>query len=79
MNSAFEKLKIASEESVKNMSDELVILKPKLLLAIDQIREKKKRSDIDSIYVFNAHTCVSNVSKGLIELIIEELKIQNKI
>ena len=54
------------------MSDELVILKLKLLLAIDQIREKKKRSDIDSIYVLSARTWASNISKGLIELIKEE-------
>ena len=39
MNSAFEKLRIALEETDKNMSDELDILKPKISLAIDQIRE----------------------------------------
>lgn len=54
------------------MSDELVILKLKLLLAIDQIHEKKKRSDIDPIYVLSARTCASSISKGLIELIKEE-------
>lgn len=55
-NLALEKLRMVSEERTKNMSDELVILKLKLLLAIDQIREKKKRSDIDSIYVLSART-----------------------
>ena len=54
MNSAFEKLRITSDESGKNMSDELDILKPKILQAIDQIREKKMRPDTDSIYDFIA-------------------------
>ena len=51
MNSAFEKLRIASDESDKNMSDELDILKPKILQTIDQIREKKKCPDTNSIMV----------------------------
>ena len=37
MNSAFETLKIASDESDRNCSNELDILKPKILQAIDQI------------------------------------------
>ena len=51
MNSAFEKLRIASDESDKNMSDELDILKPKILQTINQIREKKKCPDTNSIMV----------------------------
>lgn len=54
------------------MTDELDIPKLKILQAIDQIREKKKRSDIDPIYVLSARTCASSISKGLIELIKEE-------
>ena len=37
INSAFEKLRIASDESDKNMSEELDILKPKVLQAIDKV------------------------------------------
>ena len=79
MNSAFEKLRITSDESGKNMSDELDILKPKILQAIDQIREKKMRPDTDSIYDFIAYTYVTNISKELIELVIDELITQNVI
>ena len=41
INSAFVKLRIASDEKCKNMSDKLDILKPKTLQSIDQIREKR--------------------------------------
>ena len=37
MNSAFEKLRITSDESDRNCSKDLDILKPKILDAIDQI------------------------------------------
>ena len=49
MNSAFEKLRIASDESDRNCSKELDILKPKILRAIDQIRQRKKDPDTDYI------------------------------
>ena len=49
MNSAFEKLRIASDESDRNCSNELDILKPKILRAIDQIRQRKKDPDTDYI------------------------------
>ena len=60
MNSAFEKLRIASAESDRNISDKLDILKPKILEAINQIRQKKKRPDTDSIYDFITRTCTTN-------------------
>ena len=78
MNSAFEKLRIASDESDKNMSDELDILKPKILQTIDQIREKKKCPDTN-YYGFIARSCATSISKGLMELVIEELITQNVI
>ena len=34
--------RLASRKSDNNMSDEFVILKPKILQVIDQIREKKR-------------------------------------
>ena len=79
MNSAFEKLRIASDESDRNCSNELDILKPKILHAIDQIRQRKKRPDTDSIYDFIARTCATNINKELIEVVIEELIAQNDI
>ena len=77
MNSAFEKLRIASDESDRN--NDLDILKPKILDAIDQIRQRKKRPDTDSIYDFIARTCATNINKELIEVVIEELIAQNDI
>ena len=79
MNSAFEKLRIASAESDRNISDKLDILKPKILEAINQIRQKKKRPDTDSIYDFITRTCTTNITKELVELVIEDLIIQNVI
>ena len=64
MNSTFEKLRITSDWSYKNMSIELDILKPKILQANDQIREKKKRPDTDSTYDFIARTCATNLAKN---------------
>ena len=77
MNSAFEKLRIASDESDRN--NDLDILKPKILDAIDQIRQRKKRPDTDSIYDFIARTCATNINKELIEVVIEELIAQNDV
>ena len=76
-NSASEKLKIASDESDRNCSNDLDILKPNILDEIDQIRQRKKRPDTDSICDFTARTCVTNVNKQLIEIVIEELIAQN--
>ena len=79
MNSAFEKLRIASDESDRNCSNNLDILKPKILDAIDQIRQRKKCPDTDSIYDFITRTCATNINKELIEVVIEELIAQNDI
>ena len=57
--SAFEKLTIAS-------ANELDILKPKLLLAIGQIRETKKHPDTDSLFKFIARKGASDISKKII-------------
>ena len=79
MNSAFEKLRIASDESDRNCSNNLDILKPKILDAIDQIRQRKKCPDTDSIYDFRACSCATNIDKELIEVAIEESIAQNDI
>ena len=77
MNSAFEKLRIASDESDRN--NHLDTLKSKIFDVIDQIRQRKKRPDTDSIYDFIAGTCATNISKELIEVVMEELIAQNEI
>ena len=79
MNSAFENLRIASDENDRNYSNELDILKPRILQAIDQICQRKKRPDTDSIYEFITRTCATNINKELTELVIEELIAQNVI
>ena len=56
MNSAFTKLRIASDEIDRNISNELDILKPKISQAIDQICQKNKRTETDSLYDFLART-----------------------
>ena len=50
MNSVFEKLRIASDESGRDRCNDLDILKPKIVDAIDQILQRKKRPVTDSIY-----------------------------
>ena len=54
MNSEFGKLRIASYESNRNCFNDLDILKPKIVDPIDQIRQRKKRPDTNSIYAFIA-------------------------
>ena len=76
MNSAFEKLRIASDESDRN--NDLDILKPKILDAIDQIRQRKKRPDTDSIYDFIARTSATNINRELIEELIAQNDVFNK-
>ena len=61
------------------MIHKLYIPKPKVLLANDQIREKKKRLDTDSVYDFIVCNCACNITKEVIELIIEKLITQNVI
>lgn len=65
-NSAFEKLKITSEENEKKMSYKLHIPKPKVFLAIDKILEKKKRLDTD--YGFIVRNCACNMTKAFITI-----------
>ena len=77
MNSTFEKLRIASDGSDRNIFDKLEMLKPKILQAIGQICQKKQRPDTDSIYNFITRNCATNINKELVELVIKELITQN--
>ena len=73
MRSAFKKLRTAPEKSDRKWSNDLDTLKQKILDAIDQIRQRKKCPDTDSVYDFIACTCATNINKELIEVVIEEL------
>ena len=79
MNSAFEELIIGSDKSDRNCSNDLDILKPKILDSIDQSRQRNKCPDIDSIYGFIARTFATNINKELIEVVMEKLIAQNDI
>ena len=49
------------------------LFKPKILKAIDQIKQKKKRPDINAIYEYLNKTDASNTDKNLIETILGNL------
>ena len=79
-NSAFEfKLRTASDQGDTNISDELDILKPKILQEISQTGQKKKRPDTNSLDNFIARTYATNINKEHAELVIEGLITQNAI
>ena len=66
-----------------NNNDSFNIFKPKILTAIDKIKGKKKRADIDSIHDFIAQTEATNIDKNNIKdfvtkLIAEKLVIKKK-
>ena len=79
MNSAFEKVRIVSHKSDRNCSNNLDILKPKLLDEIDQVCQRKKHPNTDSTYDSIAPACATNIDKELIEVVIEALIAQNDI
>ena len=79
MNSTFEKLIIASGESDRNCFNNLHVLKPNILGVIDQICQREKLPDTDSIYDFIARIFATNIDKELIKVVIEELFPQNDI
>ena len=69
---AFEKLAITSNggDHCKTPTTIFSHFKSKILAAIDEIREKKRRPDIDAIYEHIMKSEVSNADKHLIETII---------
>ena len=69
-------------DSVNN-NDSFNIFKPKILIAIHKIKDKKKRADIDSIHDFIAQTKATNIDKNNIKdfvtkLIAQKLVIKKK-
>ena len=76
----FEKLSISPEEKQSDDARSMLLLfKPKVLNAINNIRESKKRPDNDSILDYIIKTEASNVDKTLIISITNELINQNLI
>ena len=69
ISNAFNKLKITRDErKIDDVSDEtLSLFKPKILNAIDQIKQKKKRPDLNTICEYLSKTEASNTDKQLIE------------
>ena len=53
------------------------MFKPKILCAINRIKEKKKHPDIDSIYHYLSRTEASKIDKISIELILNEMVKEN--
>ena len=78
---AFEQLAIRSNggDHCKTPTTIFLHFKSKILVAIDEIRQKKKRPDIDAIYEHIMKSEASNTGKNLIEAIIAELTKQNVI
>ena len=59
------KLKITRDErKIDDVSDEtLSLFKPKRLNAIDQIKQKKKKPDLNTIYEYLSKTGASNTTQ----------------
>ena len=76
IDAAFKNLIISSKDKNKNesvTSDKLFLFKPKILQAIEYIREKRKRPDTNAIYEHLKKTEASNIDKETIDNIISEL------
>ena len=73
ISNAFDKLKITRDDrKTDDVNDvTLSLFKPKILNAIDQIKQKKKRPDLNTIYEYLSKTEASNADKQLIEIILD--------
>ena len=73
ISNAFDKLKITRDDrKTDDVNDvTLSLFKPKILNAIDQIKQKKKRPDLNTIYEYLSKTEASNADKQLIETILD--------
>ena len=59
-----------------NNDDSFEIFKPKILMAIDKIKGKKKRADIDAIHNFIVQADATNIDKNTIKDFITQLAAQ---
>ena len=75
ISNVFNKLKIAGDDrKIDDLNDvKLSLFKSKILNAIDQIKQKKKRPDLNTIYEYPSKTEASNADKQLIETILDNL------
>ena len=73
ISNAFDKLKITRDDrKTDDVNDvTLSLFKPKILNAVDQIKQKKKRPDLNTIYEYLSKTEASNADKQLIETILD--------
>ena len=69
---AFNKLKITrNDRKIDDVNDvKLPVFKSKTLNAIDQIKQKKKRPDLDTTYEYMSKTEAANADKQFIETIL---------
>ena len=75
ISNAFNKLKIARDDrKIDDVNEEtLSLFKPKILNAIAEIKQKKKRPDLNTIYEYLSKTEASNADKQLIKTILGNL------
>ena len=59
-----------------NNDDSFEVFKPKILMAIDKIKGKKKREDIDAIHNFIVQADATNIDKNTIKDYITQLAAQ---
>ena len=59
-----------------NNDDSFEIFKPRILMAIDKIKGKKKRADIDAIHNFIVQADVTNIDKNTIKDFVTQLVAQ---
>ena len=50
-------------------NDSFKIFKPKILMAIDKIKGKKKRADIDAVHNFIVQADATNIDKNTIKIL----------
>ena len=70
----------AADDSLQHFSKWIIpaFFKPKVLNAIEIIRDKEKRSDIDIIHDYITKTEASNAGKTLIENLVKEFILLNR-
>ena len=75
ISNAFNKLKIVRDDrKIDDVNDvTLSLFELKILNVIDQIKQKKKRPDVNTIYEYLSKTEASNADKQLIETILGNL------
>ena len=75
ISNAFNKFKFTRDDrKIDEVNDEaLSLFKPKILNIIDQIKQKKKIPDLNTIYEYLSKTEASNADKQLIETILGNL------